>query len=58
VVTFLRVKCSLYGQCKFAVVQMAFNRQSFKFPMLCCDLYKELKMAAFYIDSNSFIAFI
>jgi len=26
VVTFLRVICSLYGQCRFAVVAMAFKR--------------------------------
>jgi len=49
VVTFLRVRCSLYGQCRLAVVAMAFKRQSFKFPMLSCDLYKEIKVAPFCI---------
>jgi len=46
----LRVRCSLYGQCRFTVVAMLFKQQSFKFPMLCCDLYEEIKVAAlFYI---------
>ena len=30
-VTFLRVRCALYGQCRFAVVAMVFKRYSFKF---------------------------
>jgi hypothetical protein len=29
VVTFLRVRCSLYGQCRFTMVAMTFERQSF-----------------------------
>jgi len=52
----LRVGCSLYGQCRFAMVAMAFNQHSFKFPMLCCDLYEEIKMAAIYIYI-SYLAF-
>ena len=31
--TFWRVRCSLYGQCRFAVVAMAFKWLAFKFPM-------------------------
>ena len=44
---FFEVELFLCGQCRFAVVGMAFKRLSLKFPMLCCDLYKEIKTAAF-----------
>jgi len=47
VVTTLRARYSLYGQCGFAVVAIAFKRKSFKFPVLWCDLYEEIKMAVF-----------
>ena len=46
---FLMVRCSLYGQCRFTMMAMTCKRLSFKYPMVCCDLYEEIKMAVFYI---------
>jgi len=37
----------LCGQCRFAVVGIGLKRWSLKFAKLCCDLYKEMKMAAY-----------
>ena len=60
VVTFSRVRCCLYSQCRISVVGMEPKRCSLKFLMLCCDLYKEIKMAAFVcvcvcVYSNTFV---
>ena len=52
------MRCSLYGQCRFALVAMTFIRQSFTFPMLFCDLYEEIKMAVLYIYIYIYIYYI